>query len=1124
MSTRIALTHHFEQFFDRPVNLATHWLRLHPAPHSKPEIKAWSLRIEPEPHFLNWVKDSFGNHQARLDFPEPVNRFCLKMDFLANLKPVNPFDFIVESYANHYPFAYPEQLEKELKPYLQLPAATTAVSSFLDSLPKDKLYIVEKLSQINLAVHNRLNIKTAPPGDIDLEKALKTGEGSPSESAWLLTVSLRSLGLAARFTSGYRLVLVNDPKSHDEPSAGLGGSSDTAALHAWSEVYLPGAGWIGLDPAAGIFINECYIPLASTPAPQRALPWIREFSKDHDHVEPLASQESVKVRRLLPKPAASTYSETQLADMEATGQYIDTRLNSDGLHLAMASSISFTASNGYSEWINFALGYNKRIIAETLLDDLKESLAPGGVYQQGQGEWFSGENLPRWSLSCYYRADGIPLWRNPALMVAASTSGEDGHSFNTGSCKLKDAETLGQILAKNLGLSTDKLIPAYEDPLYRLWSSPEGTITPPAETLNDPEQRRRFAAQLSEQQQEPAGYVLPLRWDGVQHTWTTSSWQFRRNALYLMPGNSPLGYRLPLASLPAQEAATREITPDRCPFEERPLLSEIFGEACARLTTYQPTPPTTADENLNLEAPSITALCIQVRNGYLHLFLPPLTHLEHWLDLLAVIEDTATQLQLPIALEGYAPPPDYRLLNFKLEPDVGILRLTLPMADNWESLRNNLQTAYEKGWNLGLLNERIADNGRRQPPGGGSEIILGGQQPKLSPFLNKPELLRSLISFWQRHPSLSYLFAGRMIGPSGPAPRPDEGRDDALYELDIALSRLPGNESATPWVSDRVLRHILIDPAGSIHKAEIRIDQLYGPDRSNQRQGRISIGSFETAPTPQQALAQNLLVRALLDYFATRPYDKGTINFGSALHDKFMLPEILWEDLQDVIGELNSVKLPIQTEWYKPFIEQRFPLLGKIAADEVVVELRTAHEPWPLLAEEVVGGSVTRFLDSANQRIQVSVSGYLPSRHILLCNGLPVPLQAGKIRGRYVGGVRYKVWNPPSTLHPTLPALSSLVFDLVDAHTGRICCGCTWIPTRPGFTGAIASPALPMLPEMPHLQQKHRAMPAHGAIPWKTEGTFLTSGSGRSKLDKALESKLTEGFEPRYMLDLSHNY
>lgn len=1079
MNTRIAIHHHIEQRFERKVNLSTHWLRLRPAPHTTSRVEAYSLKVGVEPHFLNWVRDPYENHLARLDLPEPVTGLCIRLELLVELSGRNPFDFLVEPSAFSFPFAYSEHLTKELAPYLKKDIPGPRLRAWLDALDVPPGYVIERLGDINLRFYDRLPaFGPSRPGAVDTEKVLAQGGGSPWEIAWLATLTLRHLGLAARFTSGYHIAM-----AQSEPT------QDVARAHAWTEVYLPGAGWIGLDPAAGVFTSEAHIPLASAPEYLRTMPVTGYFEHCRASLE-----ETLTVRRMTPAGESGPYSECQWADIVALGRRVNDELQSRTIDLHLGQSLSFVSAAAEApEWTTAALGADKSRAAEDLLYRLKARLAPGGIVHLGQGQWMGGEGLPRWRLGLFFRGDGFPVWREASLL------GRRQAAFKPTSA---DACRFAALLAQNLGLASDFVMPAYEDGLHQFWlHRADLNSTPATEDLSDPGKRRALAARLTGDHDEPAGFVLPLRWDPVAEAWSSGVWSFRRGRLVLLPGESALGYRLPLDSLPVGDWATAEPEPERCQFDERPLLPRDFGELNARFTTVTPATESfaTADPQYRDTRPPRTALAVQVRHGQVHVFLPPLTHLEHYLSLVAAVEATAKQVGVPVMPEGYEPPEDHRLLRLTLEPDSGCLKLLLPEIAGFAAQSALMEAAYAEAWAAGLRGERRMADGTSLAPGGRAEIRLGGTMPANSPFFRSPELLRSLIVYWQRHPSLSYLFAGRLIGPGGTAPRPDEGRDDALYELAIALERIPSGPCAVPWVPDRLLRHLLADPSGDMRRAEIRIDQLYPPDRSSLRLGRTIVRSFETPPVPRMAALQALLVQGLILVFAREPVRAEPVEWRSALHDRFMLPQVLWEDFLGVLRDLKNADLPFQAEWFLPLVELRFPVLGRVQAGDLELELRTALEPWPVLAEESTPSGTVRFLDVANDKVQVLCRGATPGRHVLVCNGLRVPLRSAERTGELVAGVRFKACELPSTLHPTQPAVDSLVFDLVDAWSGRVLGGCTYIPSQPdpeatielGRNVGFSREAAPY---------PSGAAPVRGA-PGRLEGTFLPSGSGLQHLE-----------------------
>lgn len=1105
MNPRIAIVHNRDLRFERRLDIGTHWLRLRPAPHCPAQVSAYSLRIHGEPHFLNWTRDPFGNHLARLDLPEPITSLAFTMELVVDLAPVNPFDFLLEPGAVRSPFVYEEQLAKELAPYRQMPPVGPLLRDWLAASGVEEAETLDWISQHVYRVHRSLPIDGAiQPGPVDAERVLTRGRACAWESAWMLVLSLRQQGLAARFVSGYRVVLLNDDRPDGGVSPLSGGSSELASIHAWAEVYLPGAGWVGLDPASGLFTDQSYIPLAATPEPRRAFLWTCE-----EALPPATVSESITARRLVERRQIGPYSPSQWSDLGLAGQAVDAALAEQAIDLHTGQSVCLVAAHvGDPEWSVRALGPSKRAAGEELLGRLRQRWAPGGLILESQGEWFGGEALPRWRLNGYFRCDG------QALIRAARVWPSPGAPVQP---EVPDAEYFAQTLARKLGLQPSQLLPAYEDQLHELWSQRlPPHCAPAAADLRDPLRRQLLARELSRSQLPPTGYVLPLRWDRGAKAWRGGPWRFRRADLFLIPGASPMGYRLPLEGLAIEDDADAR-DPERCPLEDRDVLPGVHGELSARLTTYLDVaaPAEFADPDGAGPAPR-TALCFQVRNGRLYVFLPPLTHLEHFLDLVEAIEATAFTLGIPVLLEGYEPPEDFRLARFSVEPEAGVLRVRLPASGDFGSIAQYLEGVYAEAAAMGLRGERVAEDGTRQAPDGVADLTLSGPSPASSPFLSRPRLLRALIACWQRHPSLSYLFAGRLIGPSGPAPRPDEGRADALYELDLALARLPQGDSHAPWLADRALRHLLADPAGDMRRAEIRVDELYGPDYASQRLGRVALRPFATAPNARLAAARTLLVRALIAHFARNPAPLPLLDWGPALHDRMLLPTLLWEDLTGLLATLRAGGLPIQDDWFEPLLEFRFPSLGRVASGSVSVDLRVAHEPWPVLAEEVTGSGLARLIDSANQRVQVSVQGMIPGVHVLLCNGRRIPLQSTAVTGTWVAGVRFKAWSPIATLRPMLPPVGSLDFELVDGRNGALLCGFNYVPPQPGFAGAVALPTLP--PGGEH-GEPWRARPIELDLPpWSPGGRFSAGGGATPRLPLP---PLTADPDMPYLLDLT---
>lgn len=1094
MTTRIAITHRIERTFSKTIKLSTHWLRLRPAPDTPARITAYSLELAPEPHFVNWLRDPFENHIVRLDLPEPLPYLHTAVEILAELVPKNPFDFLIEPYAVKHPFEYTTQLKKELAPYLAVgePSARTRV--FFETLERKEVATIQRLSEVCAALLEAFPSFAPSPisstqGAPDLEALFARGTGSAWDLAWLFTLSLRQLGLAARFVCGYHVLLA-------EAEA----QQDSVRLHAWTQVFIPGAGWIGIDPSTGLYTNETFIPLSSGADPARVQPIVGSREPCEE-----TRIESVQVRRLEPADPRWPYTETQWNDICALGAHVQRDLEAHRVYLSTGMNLSFVATgSGSYEWHTHALGPEKLRIADQLLSRLLQRTAAGAIKHYAQGEWYAGEGLPRWRLIGLARGDGQPVWRNAELR-------------STGEANVLAAADFANALARALGVPPSCVSAAQEDPLHSVWRGqlPIDRVPTPSE-LDDPEQRRALAERFSQVSYEPVGYVLPLGWDHKAGQFRSGQWRFRRPGLHLIPGDSPIGYRLPLDSLIEDKEALFESQLERSPFDERSPLPDYHGLVRERLAGAVPQP------SARDASPPRTAVCVQARAGKLYVFLPPLSHAEHYLELVAAVEAAAEATGEQPILEGYEPPEDYRLRRFVLEPDPGVLKVELPEAYTFPVQLDLLQTVFDEAGRLGLGMQRMTPDGTIIGTGGGGRLSLGGLRPEYSPFLRRPELLRGLVAYFQRHPSLSYLFAGRMIGPSGPAPRPDEGRDAALYELEIALSHMPRAETSALWCADRMLRHLLADPAGQIKHAEIRMDHLYAPERDGKRQGRLYIHAFELAPHPQVAVLHTLLVHALLGRFA-RVSDSGElVRWGSALHDRFMLPEVLLADLHEVIEDLHAVGYPFQIEWFEPLIQLRFPELGQVLIGHIRLSLQTALEPWPLLAEEVTAGGVARFIDAANERLQVKLTGLAPGRYALACNGYTVPLQATGTHGEYVAGVRYKIANPPSTLHPTIAPVGALVFDLIDTWTGRAIGGCTYLPPRPQLTGAVGIPlGEGNWPNVGDEAAPPRVVPTPqtSLAPLDRSGRFLPYGSGVGPM--AVPPLYSDPHCP-YLLDLAH--
>ena len=1020
MSIRVALNHRTRYRYDKAVSVGPQVIRLRPAPHCRTPILSYSLHVTPAGHFLNWQLDAHNNHLARVLFPDKTNEFVVEVELVAELSPFNPFDFFLEPGVEDYPFEYAPELAKDLEPYRSVEPAGPLLQAFLEKLPRERRGTISFLVDLNRRVRNEIEYVTRLEAGVQTcEQTLEQCTGSCRDSAWLLVQVLRHLGIAARFVSGYLIQLAADERAPEGPTAPQTDSSD---FHAWAEVFLPGAGWIGMDPTSGLLAGEGHIPLVCTPNPSKAAPI--EGTVELANVD---FSYSMSIRRLNDPPRTSKpFAEEAWLEVEQVAHRVDADLEAEDVRLTMGGEPTFVGVDEPEspQWNIDALGAMKRTRGLALIRCLRQKVAPGGLLHFGQGKWYPGEPLPRWALSCCWRADRVPVWENINLIA------REDQAYNFGAA---DASRFIEALTHRLQVSFENVLPAYNN---------------------------------ATEAGDPAGYILPIRrrQPAGRLCWSSQLWFPRPECLLLSPGDSPIGYRIATESIPWVAPDELEYEHDARPFAAQfEARIKLPSRPSRRMDLFEKDP--VADPLPALSATAETApelirpaLCVQAREGRLHLFLPYVSKLADYLDLVAAVEDTCQFLEKPVWLEGYAPPSDPRLRSFSLTPDPGVLEVNLPPARDWDELEQIHTVLFEEAGRNRLTTEKFGYDGSHLATGGGSHIVIGGATVLDSPFLRRPHLLRSMLAFWQNHPSLSYLFSGMYVGPTSQSPRVDEARMDALYELEVAFSNLPA-DGCPPAMLDGLFRNLLVDVTGNSHRAEFCVDKLYPPEGRGLRLGLLELRAFEMAPHVRMGLIEMLLVRALVCMFWKRPFEGGLVRWGTALHDRFMLPHFVGRDFSDVLAYLRESDYNFEEEWFAAQLEFRFPKIGSIAVEGIELELREALEPWNVLAEETSSGRTVRAVDSSFERIQVKVSGLTTdSRYVVACNGRSVPLHPTGEPGETVAGVRYRARQLSAELHPTIPVHAPLFFEMIDRWKERSIGRCTYHVGSPDGRAYAARP------------------------------------------------------------------
>jgi len=1067
---RLLIQHRSMYHYPEPAHLGAHLLRLRPADHASATIENFSLSVE-QARWLNWLRDPYGNRIARATFdPEhPVDRLDVLVELSVDIRPVNPFDFFIEDAAEQFPFTYGPALQRELAPFRDLTTRAVQTGPLFEEFYPTVLKegrTIDVVVACNQAVNKRIKyVIRNEPGVWTPEETLQEGRGSCRDSAMLLAAVMRRMGFAARFASGYLIQVTDEGMLPDLPK---GLDHDVVDLHAWTEVYIPGAGWIGLDPTSGLLCSEGHIPLACASEPSLAAPVEGTTDVSSDSVD-----FTMQVARLGHEPRPTVpYVEEAWESLVATAKHADERLTNAGITLTMGGEPTFNSRlyPDAPEWNTDALGPTKWTQGLVLATELRKRFTPGGILLHRMGKHYPGESLPRWALDIYGRRDKKPMWHDVQTTRVPTNA---------------DAETLLHEIKRRLGVG-GTIVTAYEDPWHFLGEEARVPvdIDPMQANLEDAEERRRLARILNRGMRTPSGYALPLG-RSTMNQWMSGDWTFRRGYLFLVPGDAPMGLRLPLDSIagiplpfqiveesyPPDPRVRREEDED-----ENDDLDEDDDDAKARKATRKRLRALEEEEDARGQAhrwvapPTAmgygmrTAICTEVRNYHgsvtLFVFLPPLPSAYDFIELVETIDAAANALGLPVTLEGYPPPKSRLLTSLVVTPDPGVLEVNLPVTDDISGYIEALNTVYDAALHSGLHSEKYLVDGRQCGSGGGNHLTLGGPTPLTSPFLLSPELLGRVLSFVQHHPSLSYLFTGLFVGPTSQAPRLDEARHEALYDLELAIGQLErkhyGN-NPPPWYADMLFRHLLVDVTGNTHRAEISIDKLFDPLTPIGRQGILEFRAFEMPPHPRMAVAQMALLRCLVTALSDSRYHSQLVRWGQVLHDRFLLPYWMWKDFEDVLEFLNLHGLPLQAEHYRPFLDLRCPVIGTMTVGGVTLQVRNAIEPWHVLGEEATGIGTSRYVDSSMERIEIMVEGYVPERHAVLVNGYVMPMRATGETQRLVGGVRFRAWAPPHSMHPNIGIHHPITIDLLDRWSRRSLGGCTyhvWHPEGRAFESA----------------------------------------------------------------------
>ncbi|MCC6151768.1 MAG: transglutaminase family protein [Planctomycetes bacterium] len=446
-----------------------------------------------------------------------------------------------------------------------------------------------------------------------------------------------------------------------------------------------------------------------------------------------------------------------------------------------------------------------------------------------------------------------------------------------------------------------------------------------------------------------------------------------------------------------------------------------------------------------LAAEGVFLLMLTLSEGIVSLELPALPDVGTFAALLTDVAHSASGLAA-LVVEGFPPPVDASVAFATYTPDPAVVENNMAPAPDLATFLEWNRELYDAASQAGLSSSRMLFNGLVADSGGGGHLTLGGPSPEQSPFFLHPQVLPQLIRYFNRHPSLSYLFAVDAVGSSSQSPRADEGVRESFEELQTALelvSRIVRPSPETLW---RALAPFMADRTGNSHRAEINMEKLWNPWLPGRgRLGVIEFRALRMARTPERGAALGALLRAIVAMLAKRTAASATrdwslVDWGAELHDRFALPFFLKRDLQDVLASLGAESLGLAPPITELLLDDNDRAFGTFELGACVLTLKRAVEFWPLVGDAASQESRgARLMDSSSQRLELVLrarSGKPADlgNWVLCAGGVQyTPSSATDASGEaLVTGIRYRAFVPQIGLHPTVLAQTPLKCLLLD--------------------------------------------------------------------------------------------